>query len=42
MVSQYGVSSYISDKLCIPNTYKVFYGITTRNICNDDGVYDIL
>jgi hypothetical protein len=36
------MSSYISDKLCIPLLYQVFKGISIFNICKNNGVYDIL
>jgi len=37
MVSQYGVINSVFQK-----QYQVFDGITISNICNNDGVYDIL
>jgi hypothetical protein len=41
MVSRYGMSSYISDKMYIPLLYQVFKSISISNICKNDGVYDI-
>jgi hypothetical protein len=41
MVSGYCVPSDISDKLCIASIV-LFYCISICNICNNDGVYDIL